>query len=385
MNPINLNPSTPQAAVSGVAQLPEALFGGTEALEDPTGGVSLWNRYHPREIPFFKVALMDQLLKRPYHAVMLEGPFNNKQMAQDYREQTFRSETSINRTGTPSIERLLLCLGNGLFAYLDESGLKVYAPTPLAAEAAAQEFRHYVRPPDERKPHFHVISMMPEGPCAESVPIERSAPVSTEDLALNYGQDFPLWEQQWRERMSKVPSGLTILFGPPGCGKTSFLRALMSRLIETAVFYFVPASEAEMLSNPRFVNFWMRQTARYKGRQKIAILEDADELLLMRDEGSRAKVSNLLNIADGFLGEHLRLHVIATSNEPISKLDPAIVRPGRLLGMREFRRLSREEAIRLAEAKGLVVPEQRDFSLAELYCGGNDTARVDQQQRIGFA
>ena len=60
----------------------------------------------------------------------------------------------------------------------------------------------------------------------------------------------------------------------------------------------------------------------------------------------------------------MKLHIIATTNVQLSKLDPSIVRPGRLIGMREFRRLNREEAIRLAKDKGLEVPAQRDFSLA---------------------
>ena len=366
-------------------RLPDALYGGSEVMEAPDDYDSLWGRFMPREIPFFKVALLDQLLRRPYHTVTLEGPINVQQLDQDHRDRMFRSETSINRRGKSKIDRLLLCLGDGVFGYLDGDSFKLYAPTPQAAESAALQFRRYVKPQSQGKPYFYIISVNPEGPNTETVSIERSAPVSTGELALNYGADFPAWEQQWMARMHRTPSGLTILFGPPGCGKTSYLRALMTRLLETAVFYFVPVSEAEMLSNPRFVSFWVQQTSRHKSKQKIAILEDAEELLLARDEGSRNKVSNLLNIADGFLSEHLKLHVIATTNVPISKLDPAIIRPGRLIGVREFRRLNREEALRLAQAKGLDLPDQRDFSLAELYCAGAETAHVGQQPTIGFA
>jgi SpoVK/Ycf46/Vps4 family AAA+-type ATPase len=172
---------------------------------------------------------------------------------------------------------------------------------------------------------------------------------------------------------------------PPGFGKTSYLRALMARLLDSSVFYFVPLAEAQMLSSASFVSFWVTQTRLHEKKQKIAILENAEELLLARDEGSRDKVSNLLNIADGFLGDHLKLHVIATTNVPISKLDPAIVRPGRLLGMREFRRLNRAEALRLAEAKGLKLADQPDYSLAEVYCASAKPDRVEQTTRIGFA
>jgi hypothetical protein len=366
-------------------RLPDAMFGGSEALEATSGEDSLWSRYCPKEVAFFKVALLDQLLRRPYHAVTLEGPLKVKQLAQDYRAQLFRSETSINRSGFASIDRLLLVLGEGVFGYLENDDLKIYAPTPQAAEAAAQKFRRYVKPQAASKPYFYIISVASEGPRTETVVIERTAPVATDELALNYGPDFPAWEAEWTERMRRTPSGLTILFGPPGTGKTSYLRALMARLLNKAVFYFVPLSEAEMLSSPRFVNFWVQQTTNHGKQQKIAILEDAEELLLMRDEGSRDKVSNLLNIADGFLGDHLRLHVIATTNAPRCKLDPAIIRPGRLMGMREFRRLNREQAARLAEAKGLVLPEQRDFSLAELYCAPVKESCLSQPSSIGFA
>jgi SpoVK/Ycf46/Vps4 family AAA+-type ATPase len=326
---VYIEPALPDTAPD-TERLPDALFGGSEALEEINGEDSFWSRQHPRDVPFFKMALLDQLLRRPYHAVTLEGPFRVKQLAQDYRAQLFRSETSINRSGFPSIDRLLLVLGGGVFGYLDGDSFKLYAPTPQAAEAAAQKFRRYVKPQAASKPYFYIISLNPEGPRTETVSIERVAPVSTEELALNYGPDFPVWEAEWTERTRRTPSGLTILFGPPGTGKTSYLRALMARLLNQAVFYFVPLSEAEMLSSPRFVGFWAQQTTDHGKKQKIAILEDAEELLLARDAGSRDKVSNLLNIADGFLGDHLRLHVIATTNAPRCKLDPAIIRPGQI-------------------------------------------------------
>ena len=182
----------------------------------------------------------------------------------------------------------------------------------------------------------------------------------------------------------KVAAGVTVLFGPPGCGKTSFLRALMGRLIANYVFYFLPVGEFDALSSPGLVSFWARETVRYKGKQKLVILEDAEDLLLPRDQGSRVRVSDLLNIADGFLGDHLRLHVIATTNAPMKRLDPAIARPGRLIGVREFRRLSRAEAVRLAQSKGLTLPQQSDYSLAEVYNAGADTPNVENARHIGF-
>ena len=364
---------------------PEAVADHRATPEESDRTDSLWDQYCPRDVPFIKITLLNQWLHRPYHTVTLEGPFNLKQLSEDYRAQTFRSETSIDRSGNSKLECLVLRLEGEGFGYLEGNFLKIYAPTPEAAQAAAKQFRRYVKPQSASKPRFYIISMESHGPSTEAVTIDRPAPVSTEELALNYGEDFPAWEKQWREQMHRKPSGLSILFGPPGCGKTSYLRALMTRLLDKAVFYYVPVSEVQMLSHPRFVSFWMEQTQRHQKKHKIAILEDAEELLLPRDAGTRDKVSNLLNLADGFLGDHLRLHVIATTNEPVRQLDRALLRPGRLVGMREFPRLTRPQAQRLAEAKGLALPDQDDFSLAELYCGAVINATGAIQREVGFA
>jgi hypothetical protein len=107
--------------------------------------------------------------------------------------------------------------------------------------------------------------------------------------------------------------------------------------------------------------------------------------LLPRDDGTRDKVSSLLNIADGFLGDYLKLHVLATTNVPIHELDPAIIRPGRLTGSREFHRLTRLEAQHIAEAKGFkLVQDQDDYSLAEIYCGASDRPTPSNGRVVGF-
>lgn len=376
---------TTEPLMPAAATTAEALGSKLEPQEETNGTDSLWNRFYPRDIPFFKLALLDPLLRRPYFAVTLEGPIKINQLAKDHLERTFRAETIIDRCGNLKIDRLLLRLEGGVFGYLEMDTLKFYAPTPDLAQKVAKEFRCYVIPQKAKQPFFYIISLEDHGPVTEMVTIERSAPAATEELALNYGDDFPVWEKQWRERLRQTPSGLTIFHGPPGCGKTSYLRALMARLLDQAVFYFVPVSASEMLFNPRFVGFWIKEASRNKKQKKIVLLEDAEELLLPRDGSNRDKVSNLLNLADGFLGDHLKLHVIATTNATVRELDKAILRPGRLLGSREFRRLNREEAQRLAQAKGLTLPDKPDFSLAEIYNGPAANTEFHGERRVGFA
>jgi hypothetical protein len=84
--------------------LPDCLFGGKESLEDADDAASFWRRFMPHDVPFMKMALLDQLLHRPFHAVILEGPFDLPRLARDHARALFRSETLLARTGKPPIK-----------------------------------------------------------------------------------------------------------------------------------------------------------------------------------------------------------------------------------------------------------------------------------------
>jgi SpoVK/Ycf46/Vps4 family AAA+-type ATPase len=203
-------------------------------------------------------------------------------------------------------------------------------------------------------------------------------------LSLHYGDDFLRWESSWLKRLRQRSSGLSIFHGPPGCGKTSYIRSLMVRLLGTFEFYFVPVSTFDALDSPQFVRFWLDERSD-GGKRRIAVVEDADGLLLPRHEGSQSSVSSLLNATDGLLGDHLRLQIIATTNAPVRELDSALTRPGRLVGIRGFGRLAPAQARRLAVAKGLKLPDQPDYSLGEIYCGAVGGAVPTGERQIGFA
>jgi hypothetical protein len=360
-----------------------------EPLEDADDNARLLEDYPSHNlhhsVPFFMLSSIGKLMDRPYHKVTLVGPVKVGKLAEDFPNKSFRSERVVDRSGNTKISRLLLRFEADAFACIDDDEVKIYAPTLAAAQEIGNRLRRYVKPQEAGKPHFLIIGISEFGPETQAVKMERTAPVSAEDLALHYGDDFPSWEQDWRVRLRQKPSGLSILHGPPGCGKTSYLRALMARLVDKAIFYFVPVSAADMLFDPRYVSFWIGETRRNQTKLKIVMLEDAEDLLLPRESGDRNKVSNLLNLADGFLGDHLKLQVIATTNVKVRELDPAILRPGRLLGSHEFRRLSRNEAQRLAQAKGLALLEQDNYSLAEIYNGAAVGQEFNGQRHIGFA
>jgi SpoVK/Ycf46/Vps4 family AAA+-type ATPase len=179
--------------------------------------------------------------------------------------------------------------------------------------------------------------------------------------------------------------GLTILQGPPGTGKTSYLRFLLYETRKTHRYYYLPVSVYPMIAAPASVDFWISENERSEKFARVVVIEDAEELLVKRDIANQRSVSNLLNLADGFLGDFLKLHVICTINAPVDELDPAITRCGRLVAWRQFGRLSFAEASRLALAKGLKLEPRDDYSLAEIYNRSVALPNRVNDRHVGFA
>ena len=119
-------------------------------------------------------------------------------------------------------------------------------------------------------------------------------------------------------------------------------------------------------------------------RWRLVVLEDAGELLAADARAVAGQgLSRLLNLADGLLGEGLRVVVLVTTNEPLRRLHPAVVRPGRTWAEVEFGDLTRGGE-RVAEAHVSTSRVDGTTSLAELFAivrGRRPMPRV----AVGFA
>ena len=114
----------------------------------------------------------------------------------------------------------------------------------------------------------------------------------------------------------------------------------MARLLGSFEFYYFPVSAFDALDSPRFVAFWLEQKIE-GAKRRIAVVEDAESLLLPRDEGSRSTVSSLLNATDGFSGEHLRLQILCHNQRAGARAGCGAAATGAVHREREFRRLNR--------------------------------------------
>ena len=329
---------------------------------------------------------------QPFHKHTVQVDWEVDDLLKELKPHLIYSEAH-HRGGDPSAASitysdLLFRLPGEAFVHLHRvkgHAVEIYAGSPETAVKVLADLnaRFAKAPPPEASKFFQLCNSGFGGIDRLEISLARVWLQSPAELALHYGDEFAGWEQNLVARLQTQPSGLTILRGEPGVGKTCFVRHLLSRLAKTHRCFLVPTSNFGLLADPQLATFWANEAARSK-LHNLLILEDAEALLEKRCGPNNEMVSNLLNMADGLLGDAMRVQIVATVNAPLDKLDPAVTRRGRLQGYHQFRRLSRDEAGRLARAKGLTLPDQPDYTLAEIFTAGQPATGVPQETSIGF-
>lgn len=214
-----------------------------------------------------------------------------------------------------------------------------------------------------------------------------------EHLDLHYGEGFTNFNESLIERIKNETKGLVLFHGEPGTGKTQYIRYLLKVLRDNnkGVLY-VPPSFSSQLTEPHMIEFisnWVKE----EDKDCILLIEDAEPLLEIRKggDGRTTGISNLLNMTDGILNDMLGLMVIATFNTEISKIDSALLRPGRLIARKEFTKISELDSHKLAKAINIEWPElEYPTSLADFYNAKKEKEVLIHQvkenkiARIGF-
>jgi hypothetical protein len=243
--------------------------------------------------------------------------------------------------------------------------------------------RHRLLIPAPTGGDFHLIQQDGNNINCHTVTLPPETILSDESICLHYGSGIREWHRAFVKKLGEKLHGLSIFEGRPGTGKTCYLRHLVGVLKKSHRFYFIPTSTMGVLSKPEFIGFWADQHRIHANRRFVVILEDSDAALMIRGSDNREQVSAILNLSDGMLADFLRLQLICTINCSTADIDPALLRPGRLLCHRVFERLDYPQAARLAESLGRKLPLARDYSLAEVFAGhGTDELN---RPRIGFA
>lgn len=196
------------------------------------------------------------------------------------------------------------------------------------------------------------------------------------DIDLFYQDDFKETHNTILRRLNKKDDkGIVLLHGISGTGKTTYLRYLVGRIKKKVLF--VPPDMAAQIVNPDLVKLLIDNP------NCVLIIEDAENIIMQRQQGSDSAVSNLLNISDGLLSDFLNVQIICTFNSSLSVVDSALLRKGRLIAKYEFGKLSVAKAQRLSEHAGSPLRVINPMTVAEVM---NQEEMSYEQERptIGF-
>ena len=136
----------------------------------------------------------------------------------------------------------------------------------------------------------------------------------------------PLAHPELADRLGLQPPAAVLLFGPPGTGKTSFARAIASRLM-WAFVELHPSLLGQGVEGARALRDALAELGTVD--RLVCFIDEADEIASDRAErpDSQPLVNELLKAVPMFRSRPDRLVVMATNS--IAAIDPALLRPGR--------------------------------------------------------
>lgn len=166
------------------------------------------------------------------------------------------------------------------------------------------------------------------------------------DIHEMYNDDFAEIDEIISTSMAKTESGIVLLHGEPGTGKTTYIKHLICKFKDKE-FIFIQNDFVRDLLKPSFISFLLQN------KNSVLIIEDAEKVVVSRDNVSEDSiVSTILQLTDGLFSDFLNIKILCTFNTDIAHIDKALLRKGRMIAKYNFTPLSVEKTAILAKRLG---------------------------------
>jgi len=140
------------------------------------------------------------------------------------------------------------------------------------------------------------------------------------------------------KRFWESKSNILILQGDPGTGKTTLIKSLLEYSGKEA---YVTYDSKILDTDSPFATFMD------DSESGAFVIEDADLLLDSREQGNNM-ISRFLNVGDGLISMRDKKLIFSTNLKNINDIDPALTREGRCFDIINFRLLTPDEALAIA-------------------------------------
>jgi hypothetical protein len=177
--------------------------------------------------------------------------------------------------------------------------------------------------------------------------------------------------KSYYDRYMHSSASVLVLLGPPGTGKTSFVRGLLQHTKTSAVVTYDPELLEKDYVFAKFI----------EGNNNVMVIEDADNFLGARRDGNTV-MHKFLNVGDGLVTTRNKKLIFSTNLPSVKEIDSALVRPGRCFDTLLFTYLNKQQALKLANVMNLKLESDKtSYSIADIF---HVQEHIIVERRMGF-